>query len=124
MPQVQEKTEIKNFNYPDEVRKFDKGKLELLDIGGTLVGKATFQPGWRWSESLKPLVNTKSCLAPHFQYQLSGKLRILMDDGTELLSKAGDVARVPSGHDAWVEGDESVVVVDFQGMVDYARRKG
>lgn len=123
MPQVQEKTELKNFSCPDEVRKFDKGRLELVNMGGTLVGKATFQPGWRWSESLKPLVNTKSCLAPHFQYQLSGKLRIQMDDGTELLSKAGDVVRLPSGHDAWVEGDEPVVVVDFQGMVDYARRK-
>jgi len=116
-----EKMELKSFDTPDEVRAFDKGKLELVKIGGTVIGRATFQPGWKWSESVKPLVKTNSCEAPHFQYHVSGTLRIRMDDGTERNCKAGDVSLLPSGHDAWVVGNEPVVVVDFQGMVDYAK---
>jgi quercetin dioxygenase-like cupin family protein len=95
--------------------------LELIKIGGAIVGRATFQPGWRWSESVKPLVKTKSCEAPHFQFHVSGTLRIKMDDGKEIECKAGDVSFLPMGHDAWVVGNEPVVVVDFQGMVDYAK---
>jgi mannose-6-phosphate isomerase-like protein (cupin superfamily) len=113
--------ETKSLNRPEEVRTFDKGKLELVKVGGAIVGRATFQPGWRWSESVKPLVKTKSYEAPHFQYHVSGTLRIKMDDGTEVECKAGDVSLVPTGHDAWVVGNEPVVVVDFQGMVDYAK---
>jgi hypothetical protein len=115
------KMEVKNLNKPEEVRTFDKGRLELIKIGGATVGRGTFQPGWRWSESVKPLVKTKSCEAPHFQYHVSGTLRIKMDDGTEVDCKAGDVSLLPTGHDAWVVGNEPVVVVDFQGMVDYAK---
>ena len=115
------KMEGKNFNAADEVRTFDKGKLEIINIGGRTVGRATFQPGWRWSKSVKPLVNTKSCEAPHFQYHVSGTIRVKMDDGTERDFKAGDVSLLGAGHDAWVIGDEPVVVVDFQGMVDYAK---
>jgi hypothetical protein len=113
--------EAKSLNTPDEVRTFDKGKLEIINIEGRIVGRATFQPGWKWSTSLKPLVNTKSCEAPHFQYHVSGTLRIKTDDGTVRDCKAGDVSMLGSGHDAWVVGDEPVVVVDFQGMVDYAK---
>ena len=116
--------EGKSLNRPDEVRTFDKGKLELVTIGGRTVGRATFQPGWRWSQSLKPLVNTKSCEAAHFQYHVSGTLRVKMDDGTEKDFKAGDVSYLKAGHDGWVVGDEPVVVVDFQGMLDYATGSG
>jgi hypothetical protein len=116
------KMEVKSLNFPDEVRAFDKGKLELINIGGATIGRAVFEPGWRWSTSVKPLVNTKSCEAPHFQYHISGTLKIVMDDGTENECKAGDVSLLPSGHDAWVVGNEPVVVVDFQGMVDYAKQ--
>ena len=116
------KMEVKSLNSPDEVRTFDKGKLELINIGGATIGRAVFEPGWRWSTSVKPLVNTKSCEAPHFQYHISGTLKIVMDDGTEKECKAGDVSLLPSGHDAWVMGNEPVVVVDFQGMVDYAKK--
>jgi hypothetical protein len=122
MSKTKEKAEQKNFNNPDEVRTFPKGKLELVKIGGATVGRATLEPGWRWATSVQPLVNTKSCEAPHFQYHVAGTLKVLMDDGTELECKAGDVSLLPTGHDAWVVGDEPVVVVDFQGMVDYAKQ--
>src|SRR5271157_5796694 len=113
--------EGKSLNKPDEVRTFDKGKLELVNIGGRTVGRATFQPGWRWSQSVKPLVNTKSCEAPHFQYHVAGTLRVRMDDGTVTDVKAGELSFIPPGHDAWVVGKTPVVVIDFQGMVDYAK---
>jgi hypothetical protein len=115
--------EVKNFSKPDEVREFPKGKLELIKIGNATIGKATFQPGWKWSTSLQPLVKTNTCEAPHFQYHLSGTLVVKMDDGTMLECKPGDVSLLPNGHDAWVKGNEPVVVVDFQGMIDYAKGK-
>ena len=117
------KMEAKSMNRPDEVRSFDKGMLELVKIGGATVGRGIFQPGWKWSESVKPLVKTKSCEAPHFQYHVSGTLRVKMDDGTEVDLKAGDVSLLPNGHDAWVVGNEPAVLVDFQGMIDYAKGK-
>jgi len=115
------KAELKSFGKPDEVREFPKGRVELVKIAGATVGRAILQPGWRWSTSLQPIAHTRSCEAPHFQYHLSGVLRVLMDDGTELDCKAGEVSLLPPGHDAWVVGDEPVVLVDFQGMVDYAK---
>jgi mannose-6-phosphate isomerase-like protein (cupin superfamily) len=115
------KAEAKSFNNPDEVRTFPKGKVELINIGGATIGRATFEPGWKWSTSVQPLAKTKSCEAPHFQYHLSGTIKIVMDDGKQFECKAGDVSLLPSGHDAWVVGNEPVVVVDFQGMVDYAK---
>ena len=113
--------ELKNFGKPDEVREFPKGRVELIKVGGAMVGRAVFEPGWRWASSVQPLAKTKSCEAPHFQYHVSGVLKIRMDDGTELECRAGDVSLLPSGHDAWVVGDEPAVVVDFQGMIDYAK---
>ena len=115
------KLEVKSFSKPDEVRTFDKGKVELIKVGGAMIGRATFQPGWKWSESVKPIAKTKSCEAPHFQYQVSGTLRVRMDDGTERDIKAGEVALIPPGHDGWVVGNEPVVIIDFQGMADYAK---
>jgi hypothetical protein len=117
------KAELKSFGEPDEVRVFPKGRLELIKIGGTMVGRAIFEPGWRWANSVQPLTKTKSCEAPHFQYHISGVLMIRMDDGTELECRPGDVSLLPSGHDAWVVGDQPVVVVDFQGMIDYAKSR-
>ncbi|MFZ1689374.1 MAG: cupin domain-containing protein [Flavobacteriales bacterium] len=123
-PETMEKTlamtELKNFGTPDEVREFPKGRVELIKIGGATIGRAVFEPGWRWSESVQPIAKTKSCEAPHFQYHVSGVLRVRMDDGQEFDCKPGDVSLLPSGHDAWTVGDKPAVVVDFQGMVDYA----
>ena len=118
-----EKAQMKSFGKPDEIREFPKGRLELIKIGEATIGRATFQPGWRWSTSVQPLAKTKSCEAPHFQYHVSGTLKILMDDGTEIECHPGDVSLLPSGHDAWVVGNEPAVVVDFQGMIDYAKSK-
>jgi hypothetical protein len=117
-----EKAEVKNFNKPEEVRNFPNGKVELVKVGGALIGRAVFEPGWKWSTSVQPLVKTKSCEAPHYQYHVSGTLKVVMDDGSEFECKAGDVSLFPTGHDAWVVGNEPVVVVDFQGMVDYAKQ--
>jgi hypothetical protein len=115
--------ELKSFGTPDEVREFPLGRLELINIGGATIGRATFQPGWRWSTSLQPLVKTASCEVAHFQYHVSGILHVRMDDGTEYEGHPGDVSLLPSGHDGWVVGDEPAVVVDFQGMADYAKTK-
>jgi hypothetical protein len=121
MQETKKKAEMKSFLKPDKVRTFPKGKVELVKIGGAVIGRATFEPGWKWSTSLQPLVKTKSCEAPHFQYHISGTIKILMDDGTQFECKAGDVSLLPEGHDAWVVGSEPAVVVDFQGMIDYAK---
>ena len=116
-----DKAELKTFGKPDEVREFPKGRLELIKVGGATVGRAIFEPGWKWSTSVQPLAKTASCEAPHFQYHVSGKLKVRMDDGTEFECRPGDVSMLPSGHDAWTIGDEPAVVVDFQGMVEYAK---
>ena len=115
-----EKVELKSFGTPDEVREFPKGRLELIKVGGAMIGRAVFEPGWRWATSVQPIAKTSSCEAPHFQYHVAGVLRIRMDDGAEFDCRPGDVSLLPSGHDAWVVGDEAAVVGDFQGMVDYA----
>lgn len=115
--------ELRSFGEPDEVREFPMGRLELVKIGGATVGRAIFEPGWRWATSVQPLAQTKSCEAPHFQYHVAGVLKVVMDDGTELECRPGDVSLLPSGHDAWTVGDEPAVVVDFQGMLDYAMQR-
>jgi len=112
---------VKSLNAPEETRKFEKGKVELVTIDGKTIGRATFEPGWKWSAHVKPIVKTEWCEAPHFQYQISGVMHVVMADGTERDIQAGELAWLPSGHDAWVVGNEPVVVVDFQGMVDYAK---
>jgi hypothetical protein len=116
-PAVQKKT----LNSPDEVRTFEKGRVEIATVGTVTFGRAVFQPGWKWSESVKPIVKTELCQAPHVQYHVSGRLRIRMADGTEVEFGPGDVGVVPPGHDAWVVGDEELVVVDVSGMKQYAK---
>jgi len=117
-----QKTEHKSFARPEEVRNFPNGRAEILKVGDSEVGRLVFQPGWRWSNDVKPLARTLSCEAPHFQYHVSGRLAIRMDDGTEFVAGPGDVTSLPKGHDAWVVGDEPVVVVDWFGASSYAKR--
>lgn len=114
----------KSLNAPDEVRTFPKGRLELATLGGVTFGRATFEPGWKWSECVKPIAQTESCQAPHTAYQISGRLMVKMDDGTEKEFGPGDVSIIPPGHDAWVVGDETVIAIDITGMAHYAERGG
>jgi hypothetical protein len=114
-------TEHRSFEQPDEVREFPNGLAEILKVGGVEIGRLVFQPGWRWSHDVKPIAGTDSCTAPHFQFHVSGRLAIHMDDGTEFVAGPGDVTSLPSGHDAWVVGDEPVVTVDWFGASNYAR---
>lgn len=113
--------EQKSFEQPDETRSFDNGDLRLVKIGGAEIGMLTLRPGWRWSEHVKPVAGTDLCEAPHFQYHVRGTLHIVMADGTEFDAGPGDVTALPQGHDAWVTGDEPVVVVDWWGASNYAR---
>jgi len=113
--------EQKAFGSADEVRSFERGELRLLKIGGGEVGQLTLQPGWRWSEHVKPIAGTELCEAPHFQYHVQGTLHVVMADGREFDARPGDVTALPEGHDAWVVGDEPVIVVDWFGASNYAR---
>ena len=114
-------TEHKTFAKPEETREFPNGRAEILQVGGAAIGRLSFEPGWRWSNDVKPLAGTSSCEAPHFQYHVSGQLGIRMDDGTEIVAGPGDITSLPSGHDAWVIGDEPVATIDWYGATDYAR---
>lgn len=116
-----QQTEHRSFDKADEVREFPKGRAEILSVGEAEVGRLVLEPGWRWSNDVKPIAKTESCTAPHFQYHVAGRLAILMDDGTEFVAGPGDVTSLPSGHDAWVVGNESVVVVDWFGASNYAK---
>ena len=116
------KMEQKNLGSPDEVRSFPNGKAEIATLGDITFGRFTLQPGWKWSESVKPIAKTESCQIAHTQYFLTGRLRIRMDNGQELEYKAGDVGIVPPGHDAWVVGNEPVTAIEFTGALHYAEK--
>jgi quercetin dioxygenase-like cupin family protein len=113
----------KSFDAPDEVRKVvgEMGQIELVNVPGGVVGRAMFQPGWRWSEHVKPIAGTDSCQAAHLGYQVSGRMGVRMDDGEEMEFGPGDFMSIPPGHDGWVIGDEPAVMIDWQGMGDYAK---
>jgi len=113
----------KNADRADEVRqmKDGKGRLELVDLGSGLVARATFEPGWRWSEHVKPIAGTDSCEAAHVGYVVSGRMKIVMDGGDEIEIGPGDFMTAAPGHDAWIIGDEPCVVIDWQGMAEYAK---
>ncbi len=116
------KAEIKDFRNSDETRTFPHGKLELLHIGSGVVGRFTVEPGWKWSEHVRPIAKTEWCQAPHFQYVVSGRMHIVMADGKEFEAHAGQVLTLPPGHDAWVVGNEPVVAIDWYGATNFAKR--
>ena len=116
-----QQTEHRSFGAPDETREFPHGRAEIVKVGGGEVGRLVFEPGWRWSHDVRPIAGTDSCEAPHFQYHVSGRLAIMMDDGTHIEAGPGDITSLPSGHDAWVVGDEAVVTVDWFGASNYAK---
>lgn len=113
--------EARSFDAPDETRSFDRGRMDLVKLGSGTIGRAVFEPGWRWSECVKPIVGTKSCEVAHLGYVISGRLRVRMDDGTEGEAGPGEAFHIAPGHDGWVVGDEPCVALDFQGASDYAR---
>jgi hypothetical protein len=114
-------TEHVSFEKPDEVREFPHGRVEIVTVGAAEIGRLILEPGWRWSNDVKPIAGTDLCKAPHMQYHVSGRVHVLMADGTEFEAGPGDVTSLPQGHDAWVVGDEPVVVVDWYGASNYAR---
>ena len=113
--------EIRDFSNPDEVRSPDRTTVELVKLGGGEIGKYTFQPGWRWSECIKPVVKTDSCQVEHVGWVVSGSLHVEHEDGSTGEATPGSVYRIGPGHDAWVLGDDPVVVVEFQGAATYAK---
>ena len=119
---IQQLIEQRDFAEPDEVRTFDNGRAEVLAIGGMEIGRLVFEPGWRWSEHVRPIAGTELCEAPHFQYHVAGTLRIRTAEGEEFDATPGQVTSLPAGHDAWVVGDEDVVVVDWFGASHYAEQ--
>ena len=114
-------TEQRRFAEPDEVREFPRGRAEIVRVGGAEIGRLILEPGWRWSNDVKPIAGTELCEAPHMQYHVSGRLHVVMADGAEFDAGPGDVTSLPQGHDAWVVGDEPAVVVDWFGASNYAR---
>jgi len=118
---TEQRTEHRTFTEPDETRTFGNGHLDILRVGGSDIGRLVLAPGWRWSEHVKPIAGTELCEAPHFQYHVAGTLRIQMADGTQFDAEPGAVTSLPSGHDAWVVGDEEVVVIDWFGASEYAK---
>lgn len=113
----------KNLNTsPDETRTFDKGKVDLGNLDDITIGKAEFDPGWSWDKCVKPIAKTDSCQAPHTQYVISGRMKVVMDDGTEEEFGPGDVGTIPPGHNAWIVGQEKFVAIDFTGMKTYAKK--
>jgi quercetin dioxygenase-like cupin family protein len=111
-----------SFSKPQETREFPMGKVELVTIAGITFGRATFQPGWRWSEHVKPIAGTSSCQTTHVGLQVSGTMHIKMDDGTERDFGPGQVVHIPPGHDGWVVGNEPAVFIDITGMELYAKQ--
>jgi hypothetical protein len=115
--------EQRSFSKPDETRRFDLGKVDIVSLGGATFGRAVFEPGWRWSTCVKPIANTPSCEAPHLNLHISGRLHVVMDEGSEYEFGPGEIGEIPPGHDAWVVGNEAVVVIDISGMENYAKRR-
>ncbi len=113
---------IKKFTKPDETRPFEKGRAEIVRLEEGTVGRGVFEPGWKWSECVKPIAGTESCEAAHLGFVVQGRMHLRMNDGQEDEIGPGDVLMIPPGHDAWVVGDETCVVLDFAGMEHYAER--
>jgi hypothetical protein len=113
--------ENRDFSAPDETRTPDKTTVDLVNLAGGQIGRYTFQPGWRWSECIKPVAGTDSCQVEHIGYAVSGTLHVKHDDGTDGDVVAGQVYRIAPGHDAWNAGSEAAVFVEFQGAANYAK---
>jgi mannose-6-phosphate isomerase-like protein (cupin superfamily) len=116
--------QAKYLDKPDDLRTFNNGEMSVVELSGVTVGRGVLQPGWRWSNDVKPVVGTESCQEAHTMYVLSGRLHILMDDGEEGEIEAGEAGIVSPGHDAWVVGEEPFVAIDWSGAATYAKPSG
>jgi len=114
---------LKRFEQPDEVRTFEKGRFDLVHIGGMTIGRATYEPGWKWSLHVGPAMGARSCSVEHVGLVVSGRATAAMDDGRVIEIKAGDLFYIAPGHDSWVVGDEPYVSLHFLGAGDYAKHK-
>lgn len=114
---------LKRLDTPDEVRTFDKGRFEIVRIGEMTIGRATYEPGWKWSLHVGPAAGAKSCMVEHVGMVVSGHAKVRMDDGREFDLQAGDFFHVAPGHDSWVVGDRPYVSLHFLGSEEYARKE-
>ena len=112
---------IKRFDSPDETRTFEKGKFEVIKIGHMTIGRASYDPGWRWSEHVGATTGAASCEVDHIGLVLSGHAKALMNDGREVDLRPGDFFAIGPGHDSWVVGDEPYVSLHFMGAESYAQ---
>ena len=112
----------KSFAKPDRARNLGSGRVDLVDLDETVVGRVTLPAGWRWSKDVRPVVQTVSCKTRHVSYAMGGILHVAMDDGTEFDLRPGDVGMIAPGHDAWTVGDEACVALDTTGVARYAKR--
>lgn len=115
--------ESKRLESPDEVREFadSMGRVDLVHLSGGAVGRGTFEPGWRWSDHVKPLSGTDSCQVRHIGIVLEGRMHVEMDSGDAVEYGPGDVFNMPPGHDAWIVGEQRCVMLDFGGLEGYAK---
>jgi quercetin dioxygenase-like cupin family protein len=112
---------LKRFETPDETRFFEKGRLDIVRIGGMTIGRASYEPGWRWSEHVSPIAGTSLCQVEHVGLVISGQAMAAMENGDEVVLSAGSLFYIPKvGHDSWVIGDEPYVSLHFMGAEQYA----
>lgn len=111
-----EKFERKSLESPDETRTFENGEVGVVNLGDFTASRLVLEPGWRWSENIRPIAGTDSCQVLHTGYQVAGRMHVIMDDGKEEEFGPGDAYVIPPGHDAWVVGDEQVVSVDMSSV--------
>lgn len=120
-PVAVSKFEVKSHDSPDEARTPNKTRVEVVRLTGFTIGRLNLEPGWRWSECIKPVAGTDSCQVSHVGYAVSGRLTVRLTDGTEQLISAGQSYTIPPGHDAWVEGDEPFVGIEMMSAEQFAR---
>ncbi len=111
---------VRRFDAPDETRMFERGRFDLIRLAGMVLGRARYEPGWKWSEHVAPLAGTASCQVRHLGLVLEGRAMVRMDDGAEYELAAGDVFEIAPGHDSWVVGEEPYVSLHFLGADEYA----
>ena len=111
---------IKRFESPDETREFEKGRFDVVKMGDMVIGRASYEPGWKWSVHVGPQIGAKSCEVDHVGLVVSGRVGVRMDDGREIELEAGDLYAIGPGHDSWVVGDEPYVSLHFMGAAEYA----